>query len=126
MSQSGHHPILTQLRHISIIGLNRDESESEWYIVIWDIHELTRPMLTPTQSHSWKIRHIPHHIEHHQQCSQSQTPKPHSDMATLVHTTLFLLHPSCFPRDFTCFELCFQNHLHPNNSDFKESSSDFL
>ena len=34
--------------------------------------------------------------------------------------------PSCFPRDFTCFELCFQNHLHPNNSDFKESSSDFL
>ena len=65
MSQSGHHPILTQLRHISIIGLNRDESESEWYIVIWDIHELTRPMLTPTQSHSWKIRHTPHHIEHH-------------------------------------------------------------
>lgn len=44
-------------------------------------------------------------------------------VATLVHTNLFLLHPYCFPRDFTCFELCFQNHFHPNNPNFKEPSS---
>ena len=35
-------------------------------------------------------------------------------------------HPSHIPCDFTCYELCIQNHLHPNNSDFRESSSDLL
>ena len=49
----------------------------------------------------------------HQQCSHNQTPKPYSDMDTLVHTTLFFLHLSRFLYDFTCFELCFQNRFHP-------------
>ena len=65
MSQSSPHPLLAQSRHISVIGLSGDEPEFERYIVIWDSHELTRPMLMPPQSHARKIRHAPHHIEYY-------------------------------------------------------------
>ena len=65
MSQSSPHPLLAQSRHIEIIGLNGDELESEWYVVIREGHELTRPVLTLAQTHAGQIGHASHHIEHH-------------------------------------------------------------
>ena len=59
------HTFLVQLHHLTIIGLNGDELESEWYVVIREGHELTRPVLTLAQTHAGEIRYAPHNIEHH-------------------------------------------------------------
>ena len=45
MSQSSPYPLLAQSSHIEIIGLSGDKPESEWYVVIRDGYELTRPVL---------------------------------------------------------------------------------
>ena len=59
------HTFLVQLHHLTIIGLNGDELESEWYVVIREGHELTRLVLTLAQTHAGQIGHASHHIEHH-------------------------------------------------------------